>query len=360
MHIDSEKGFRGGQQQAVYIYEALIEREIPGSFFCKKGSKLEEYFKARKIHFNTLPLLGEFDIISAYKIAKFAQKNKQRILHLHSAHALALGILSKLFCRKLKLIAVRRVDFSINKNYFSKLKYSNNLIDQIIAISENIKSVLTADGLQRDRIKVIRSGVDIYKFTNCSKNKQLLRDYDLSNDSFIVGTVAAMADHKDYPNLLRAAEVVIKKCPNVYFISAGEGREEKKVKELAKRLRLGNRFIFLGHRNDIGPILKSMDIFVLSSKKEGLGTSTIDAMAVGLPVIGTDAGGIPEVIQNGFNGTIVPKQDHQKLASAIIDLVLDEKKRKQFGLNSLQRVKIFSRETMIDEYLRLYSHLEKL
>jgi glycosyltransferase involved in cell wall biosynthesis len=357
LHIDSERGWRGGQQQAVYLFKQLLKDGYKTHFLCKKGSELEKRFTDQNLPHHTDSLIGEIDIFSAYRTAKFCKKNGFRIVHLHSGHALAIGILAKLFYRDLILIGARRVDFSVNKNFISHYKYTNRYVDKIVAISENIKRVLVNDGVSESNIEVIRSGVDIHKFDHIGSDLQLKKEFQLDNDSLIVGTVAALVGHKDYPNLLRAAKIVLDKDPKIVFIAAGDGKNREEIHKLKEELDLGDRFKFLGYREDIGELLKIMDIFVLGSKKEGLGTSTLDAMSVGLPVIGTDAGGIPEVIDHGYNGLIVPKQNHHQLSKGIIDLVDDPDKRKQFGENSLKRVKGFSFEEMVKQNKQLYKKL---
>lgn len=356
LHIDSERGWRGGQQQAVYLYENLLDKGLKTCFVCRNNSKLETYFKKKKLPFLSLPLANEFYIFSAFKIASFCKKNKYNILQLHSAHALAIGLIAKLFFRDLITIGVRRVDFSIKKNVFSQLKYRTHFLNQLVAISEKIKNVLINDGLACEKISVIRSGININKF-NKSKQENLKRELSIPSDYLVVGTVAALVGHKDYPNLLKAAKIVTERFDKVVFLAAGSGKNEAEIKELHKNLGLKNKFLFLGYRTDIGNILKNLDIFVLASKEEGLGTSTLDAMSVGLPIIGTDAGGIPEVIADNENGYIVPKRNPKKLAEAIINLLNDEQKRNVFSKNSLKIVREFDIQKNIDQNINLYKRL---
>lgn len=356
LHVDSERGWRGGQQQAVYLYENLLDKGLKSCFVCRNDSKLETYFKSKNLPFLSLPLANELDILSAYKIAKFCKKNKYNILHLHSAHALTIGLIAKLFFRDLITIGVRRVDFSIKKNVLSQLKYKTPFLNQLVAISEKIKNVLIDDGLACEKISVIRSGININKFDS-SRKENLKEELNIPSDYLVIGTVAALVGHKDYPNLLKAAKIVAQKIDKVVFLAAGSGKNEAEIKNLHKILELKNKFLFLGYRTDIGNILKNLDIFVIASKEEGLGTSTLDAMSVGLPVIGTNAGGIPEVIANEENGYIVPKQNPEELAEAIINLLNDENKRNLFSKNSLKIVRKFDIQKNIEQNINLYKRL---
>ncbi len=145
------------------------------------------------------------------KIAQFCKINKMAILQAHSAHALSIGLLVKLFIPSLILIGVRRVDFSIGKNKLSKLKYNTKLVNSIICISDFIKSVLIKDGVDINKLVTIRSGVDINKFKSVIPSESFRKNLGVNENELLIGTVAAFAGHKDYPNLLRAFAIVIEK-----------------------------------------------------------------------------------------------------------------------------------------------------
>jgi glycosyltransferase involved in cell wall biosynthesis len=358
LHIDTESYWRGGQQQAIYLYQGLLAKNIKTNFICTPNSQLEQYLKAKMLNYLTLPLRNELDFPSAFRIARFAKNNAYSILHLHTAHAVMLGIWAKLIYPKLKLVVARRVDFSIHKNILSKFKYSNSYIDRIVAISNNIKNVLINDGIEPTKISTIRSGVDIHKFDSITPEDDYKeRILKIPNDAFIVGTVAALTGHKDYPTLLKTAKIVLDKSKNIHFIAAGDGKDKEKIHGFAKELNILNRFHFLGQRDDVGKLLKSMDIFVLASKKEGLGTSVLDAMTVGLPIIGTKAGGIPEMISHGHNGLLVEKQNPSEFALAISKLIEDETLRTKLSENALKTVRQFSVNETVKQNVQLYYEL---
>lgn len=355
LHIDTGKGFRGGQQQAFYLHKILIERGYNSLFICKSGSKLESRLKAENLPYATLPLMGEFDVYSSYKVAKIAKNRQYSIICLHCSHSLTTGVLAKgLFNKKLKLIGIRRVDFHIRK----KLKYNTPILDKIVAISEKIKSVLLSDGIDENKIDVIRSGIDTHKFDN-AQELTLRNELNLTNNDLIITTVAALTGHKDYPTLLKCAEIVLNKYKNVHFISAGDGKNSDEIKELASGLNLNNRFHFLGYRNDVGNILKSSDIFVLSSKEEGLGTSLLDAMSVSLPIVATNAGGIPEIVKNELNGLLVEKKSPEKLADGLSRLIEDKNLREKFGRQAKDYVENHSILKTVDSYEKLFEELSK-
>jgi len=357
LHIDSEKGWRGGQQQAAYLFERMSAMGFTSAMASKPGSAMESYCMDNDLPFYSIPMHGELDFSAGYRIAGICRKHGFNVLHLHSAHALATGLWAKMFFKKLHLIAVRRVDFHIKKNWFSRYKYTTSAIDRIVCISNGIKDVLCFDGIDEERLVVIHSGVDIEKFDKVTVSENFRKTIGIPEGHLVVGTVAALAGHKDYPNLLHAAKIIIEKHDNVTFCAVGDGPDEDAVHALASELGLGDRFIFTGFRKDVGSFLKIFDVFVLASYLEGLGTSILDAQAQRLPVVACRTGGVPEIVFDGENGYLVPPRDSDALARAIADLVEHPEKRRAFGERGYETVQNFSINKTVHKNIELYNQL---
>lgn len=357
LHIDSEKSWRGGQQQAAYLNQSLVEKGIFTNFICQPSSKLYKYFCNNGLPSVPLRMRGELDVKAAYKIAGICRKNGYNILHLHSAHSMAIGLLAKLFHRQLKLIGMKRVDFRISKNFLSRVKYSSGWMDKIVCISEAIRNVLIEDGIPKAKLMTIHSGIDINKFSENKKSTSIREEFNIPAKNILIGTIAAVVGHKDYPNLLKAAEKVITKYEDVTFLAVGEGKDMDQTKALSAGMNLKDKFIFTGYRSDVGKFLKSFDIFVLASKMEGMGTSLLDAQAVGLPIVATKTGGIPEIIEDGLNGLLVEPQNPDALADSMSRLIEDTELRESLNKGALQHVKQFSISHNVEKYLELYNEL---
>ena len=357
IHIDTEKTWRGGQQQAVYLFEGMLERGYETLMLCPPGSALEDYCRTKNLPFNPLHFAHELDYRSGIDTAKIAGSYSASILQLHSGHSVSCGLWAKLFKRKLKLVATRRVDFSIKKNPLSALKYNTRLLDHIVCISDKIKQVLIADGISEKKLSVIRSGVNIHRFDAVQPPYDFRLKWHIPEDNALVGTVAAFAGHKDYPNFLNAISIICQKRPGIRFMAVGDGELKQQMEQLAKELNISERLIFTGFQSNVGDFLKAFDIFVLPSKKEGLGTSVLDAMSAGLPIVATKAGGIPEMITDRVNGLLVNSGDSDSLADAILYLLDNSEIAKELGANALQTVKEFDINNTVDAYLRLYEEL---
>ena len=357
LHVDTEHGWRGGQQQAYYLHQGLCNLGVTSGFVCRKSSEMESRLKRDGLPVKAIPFLGEGDLIAAYRLAAYARRNAYNILHLHSSHALGWGILARLFAPKLKLVAARRVDFAVSDNILSRFKYMGKATNAVVAISENIRNVLLNDGLAPQKIHLIHSGVDIQRFRDDTVAPDFREHWQIPSDSVLIGTIAAFVYHKDHPNFVHAAAIALNSNPKLHFIAVGSGVRLTAMQELAQELGIADKLCFTGMQKQVGSFLKALDIFVLASKKEGLGTSVLDAMSVGLPIIGTRAGGIPEMIEDGISGLLVEKRNPEALAKAMLLLADDPDLRKRLGEGALSRVQHFSKEQMTRKNLELYKKL---
>lgn len=357
LHIDDAHEWRGGQQQAFYLIAEMHKRGYSTKMICQPGSAMAKKCHETTIPFQCIRMHNELDIFAAFKIARHCKRHGYSIIHAHSAHALSMGIFAKLFHRQLKLVASRRVDFSVRKSAFSVWKYNNRFVDQIICISEKIKRILLDDGIPAEKLIKIYSGVELDKYQHLKPDNSFRSRWNIPENHFLVGTVAAIVGHKDYPTLLNAASRVIEKNKNVTFLAVGSGKDEIKIKQLAQDLKLKERFVFTGYQPEVGSFLREFDLFVASSRKEGLGTSVLDALALGIPVVGTQAGGIPESVQDNINGLLVPKQNSEALAKAILTLTAQPELLRKFAENAPKSVEKFAISNTVDQTLHIYSQL---
>lgn len=359
LHVDTERTWRGGQQQVAYLAEGLHRRGVPTAVACPPRSSLARHCSRAGIQCVPVPMCGELDVIAGARIAQICRRRRFGIVHLHSGHAVTLGIWAKALVPSLRLVVTRRVDFPIGRNVFSRMKYSTRLLDRIVCISEAIRDLLIADGISPERLVVIPSGVDLDRFARVMPSLDLRHALGIPGDHVVVGTVAAMAGHKDYPTLLEAAAEVVHAENHVTFCAVGDGPMRSEIEARARRLGLGRRFVFCGFQDDVGAYLRLFDVFVLASRTEGLGSSLLDALAVGLPVVATRAGGIPEIVSDGINGLLVPPSDPAALARAILTVIRDRDLRERLRANARSSVERFDIAHTVASYVQLYAELSE-
>jgi glycosyltransferase involved in cell wall biosynthesis len=154
----------------------------------------------------------------------------------------------------------------------------------------------------------------------------------------LVGNVAALVPHKGQRHLIEAAHLVVQQVPDARFVILGEGELREQLERQVKDHHLEKHVLLPGFRTDVLGCMKGFDLFVLSSVTEGLGTSLLDAMACGKPIVATTAGGIPEVVADGETGLLVAPRDHTALAAAIVRLLNDDALRAAMGKAGRDRV----------------------
>lgn len=220
----------------------------------------------------------------------------------------------------------------------------------VIVSSQALASACLDAGVRRSIIEVIYNPVDIslYRMGNVG-DTELRCNLGLTDDAFLVGIMGQIQPIKGHGELVDAAANVIAAIPRVHFVVVGDTFTDEQeiykaqlMKSIAD-LGLSERFSFLGFRTDIPNILHSLDVLVVPSWTEPFGRVVVEGLAAGCPVIGTNAGGIPEIIQDGVSGLLIPPHDPESLAAAIVTLAQDEVLRRQIrqgGLHSAQRFNI--------------------
>ncbi|MCR4319052.1 MAG: glycosyltransferase family 4 protein [Candidatus Brocadiaceae bacterium] len=352
LHIDTERTWRGGEQQLLYLVKGLKEREHTSSVICQPGSSLEDAVKKAEIDAIPIKMRSEIDILAAWKIGRFLRRGKYDILHAHTSHAHSIGLLARFF-GKVKAMAVsRRVDFPIR----SRFKY-NSFAVHYIAVSEAIKRVMAEGGISPQKIDVVRSCIDLDRLDNAVIS-DVRAEFGIGKDIIIIGNIAHMADHKGQIYLIRAANIIKNKYQNIKFIIVGDGELRSRLELEAHKLGLNDILIFTGFRKDVISILASFDIFAFPSHLEGLGTSLLDAMAMRQPIVSTTAGGIPEAVKNGINGILVPPKDPESFAKALIYLIERPELRSMYGNIGRKLVEgKFTTDKMIEGTLNVYKKL---
>lgn len=208
--------------------------------------------------------------------------------------------------------------------------------DAHLAVSEEARSSLPRWLRPSTRVVVHAVAVDDLLPLRRERN-DVRTELGVGPDDVVVLTVANLRPVKDYPTLLAAARTVLEREPNVRFFAVGGGRLEDDVHALQRTLGLGYRFQLLGSRSDATRLMAGADLFVLASREEGYPVALMEAMALGLPVVATDVGGIPEAVRHGLEGFVVPAGRPEPLADAICDLAEDAELRGRLATASASR-----------------------
>jgi glycosyltransferase involved in cell wall biosynthesis len=217
--------------------------------------------------------------------------------------------------------------------------------------------LISEDGFTPEKLRVIHNGVDTEKFERTQRDRARLFP-DVGNETLVVLVGNMLSDVKGHPWLIAAAPAIVREFPEVRFVLAGDGELRPQFEAQVAKLGLESRFMFLGRRNDIPEILASCDIAVLPSRAEGLPNAVLEYMSSGLPTIASRVGGNVELVQDGVTGWLVPAENIDALANALLQLLRDPERARQIGKNGQRfAVENFSFERLIREVDKLYTEL---
>ena len=342
LHLSTPTGWRGGEQQVAHLINGLsgeVEKQFLMTPYQSELKKRMEY----TVTCICYQRKGSINFSPARLIKKTCEEHKIDIIHAHDSHAHTAAFLAAvLFGNKTDIVLSRRVDFKISGNLFSNWKYNHPKIKSIIAVSEAIKNILLPVIREKEKIKVVYDGIDLSRYDVTVNKQELKAQCNLPSDKRLIGNLSALADHKDYPTFIRTANELLKRHSNIHFVVAGDGPLREEIINSVKAMELEQHITFLGFRKDVPPILKSLDVFLMTSKTEGLGSVLLEAFACGIPVVSTNAGGIPEIVKHHQTGLIASVGDEQELANQVDQLLSNAQLRNSLVNNATQFVKHFS------------------
>ena len=358
LHISTAQSWRGGEQQLAYLYEEINKQAVRQTIVCAKNSELEKHCIETKKEFISIQKKGSFDLAFAAQLKKISSEDA--ILHVHDSHAHTAAVLSSiLFRNKAPIIVSRRVDFKIGDNFLSSFKYNYSGVKKIICVSDAIKKIISPEIKDQTKLVTIHDGVDLNKFNVDKKITRKLRtEFNIhDNNYYLIGNVAALAPHKDYYTFIDTASIIIQKNIKAKFLMIGEGPERKKLEDYIKQKNMSDHIIMTGFRTDIKEILPELDIFLITSETEGLGSSILDAMLCKVPIVATSAGGIPEIVKHNETGLLAPTKNAKMLAENIVMLISNVELKNNLVVNASNEVKKFSKEIMAAETLGVYKEI---
>ncbi len=352
----------GGAEILTYDIARHLPRDkyIP-SVCCidQKGGLTKKYQKEMIPVFHREKTPG-FDVKLIFWLRKLIVENMVDIVHAHQYSPMFYCALATLGLPSLKLIYTEH-----GRCYPDPKKWKRRLanpwltkkFDHLISISESTRlSMVEIDNMNREAISVIRNGVffdeEAHDFDKTAKKAAL----GIPENTFIVGTACRLEIVKNIFMMVRALKLAAEKVSNICLVIAGKGSQEEELKKFCADLGVLDKVFFIGLRNDLPEIYPLMDVFVMTSFTEGISLTLLEAMNFELPVIATNTGGNPEVIDNGKSGFLVELNDDYGMANLLLKLKSAPDLRRQLGFQGKKiATEKFAFDKMMCQYLQLYS-----
>ena len=225
-------------------------------------------------------------------------------------------------------VAKRNIDAFETPRQVRVQRWVHRNASHVTAVSEKVAETVVAMGVPRARITVIPNGVDLSRFAHAGGDRASL---GAANGELVIGSVGCLAARKDYGTLLEALATLERSGRRFHAALVGDGPEREALEQRARELGVSARTTFLGERADVERLLPAMDVFVLSSREEGIPNALLEAMAAGRPSVATAVGGTPEVLEDGVTGWLVPPADPAALAAALEQTLADPDEARRRG-----------------------------
>ncbi|MGH7874869.1 MAG: glycosyltransferase family 4 protein [Candidatus Binatia bacterium] len=351
LHVDPEMNWGGGEAQVVGLLSYLAANGHHCDLLAHPAGPL--FASCQSLDIQRIPFVirNDLDLREVPRLRQRIDREKYDIVHFHTkrAHALSLWLRRGKACPK--FIVTRRMDYPEKRNWYTRCLY-NRRVDGVVAISQIIADLLIDAGVERNKVRVVHSGVDASVFA--IKSSPTVR----GDGTTVLGCLAVLEERKGQRVLLDAAAILKQRGVNVICRIGGAGSLKTELEHLAASKGLQEGVEFLGFVADSPAFLAGVDIFVVPSLYEGLGVAALEAMAAGKPVIASRVGGLAESIIDGQTGVLIEALNPIALADAIQKLVQDPMLAAEMGRKGrIRALQDFSLEQMARKNEAFYYEL---
>jgi glycosyltransferase involved in cell wall biosynthesis len=351
VHLESGDKLGGGAEQVRYLLAGLAARGVDNVLVCRPGSALAT--AARGCEIIELPMHGDADLAQLRRLRRVFARVAPDLVHVHSRRGADLfgGWAARLAGRP--AVLTRRVE---DREPDAWLRLKCRPYRAVIAISRAIERRLTEDiGLDAARVYRVPSGVDTERYHPGPCRAGLLEQLALPPEALVVGVVAQLIPRKGHAALLAALARLKDTHPLLRVVCFGRGPLAQPLRDISAELGLDPYVRWAGHREDLPALVPGLDLLVHPAVREGLGVALLEALSAGVPVIASAVGGIPDIIEHGVQGQLVPAGDVNALAAAIAALADDPQARRRMGRAGRARVEAqFSAAGMASAHLPVY------
>ena len=297
-----------------------------------------------------------------WRLARFLRARRPDIVHTHLIHGDLYGTLAARLAGVSAAVSTKHNDNAFRQRSF--YAWLNRALarrqDRIITISHHLKRFcIEVEGLPEEKIVPIHYGLDSHAFLQADGGGDDLRaTFGISPDVPLIGVVGRLTEQKGHRYLLEAFSQVIASLPSAHLLVAGDGKLRSALERQVARLRLMHHVTFAGWRQDVAQVMSTMDVLAMPSLWEGFGLVLLEAMAASRPIVASRVSAIPEIVAHGETGLLVPPQDVESLARALLALLSEPSRAHEMGQRGRRRLKEhFSVARMVEQTQAVYESL---
>ena len=352
-HVNSDMGFSGGEVQVFLTVEGLRALGHRPVLYCQPGSWSARQAAQRDLEWVPVRMRNDLDLAAIISLARGFRRRGAHLVHLHSGRANWLGGIAA-WAERLPAITTRRMDRRVKRNWRTRLIYER-FTKCAVAISPAVSACLIDAGVRPERVRLIYDAVDATRLQPSVGREPTRAALGAGPDDRVLLTLAALIHRKGLDVLLDALAQLRAAGLRPLLWIAGDGPERAALGTQAERLGLREQVRFLAARSDAADLLAACDLFVLPSRREGLGVAALEAMAAGRAVVCSAVGGLQHAVVDGRTGLLFPPGDAHALSRTLARLLQNDDLRTRLGQAGPARIgEGFLAEQMVDAYQQLY------
>ena len=343
LHLSHAMVWGGNEQQLIDLIPELENLNTDNIIFCFEESAMNKYCLKNNIKQISIPKKSTYSVSLAIKLNKIIEDYSIDIIHMHTSNSVGSFLLFQLIFNKKIGSVFSKKGISYSSSFLSKIKYNFKRIDQFICVSkavqENFSNVLSTQN--RLKLNLVYDGINLNRL-NSKSSCIIKKELKLDDKAFIIGSIANHSKAKDLNTLIKAIYELTNnlKEKNIFCFQIGEHSSlTKNYNTDIEKLNLKKYIKLVGHKKNASSYLSQFNCLCFSSVREGLPLTILEGFYAKIPIVSTKAGGIPEVISDGENGSLVDLHDYKMLAQKIKKLIYSKELRKKFIKNGEKTLK---------------------
>ena len=350
----------GGMEFGVLkLVNGLDPRRFDSAICSTRGARALAPLLAPQVAFFELRRREGNDPRLVWDLYRLFRRERPHIVHTHAWGTLLEGLIAARLARVPIVVHGEHGTLQLRRQQRVCQRYGWSRVDRVLSVSTRLAERMSREiGFPLDRVQTIRNGVELSRFAGLMGRADARLALGLPVEAPVVGAVGRLVPVKDHVGLVEAAALLGRDGLRPVVVIAGDGPLRADIETRAAALGVGSQVRLLGHRQDIDTVFAALDIFVLSSRSEGLSNTILEAMAAGVPVVATRVGGADEMVVEGTTGLLVPAASPEELATALRRLLLDPALRTTMGHAGRARVEqAFDLAETVRRYEALYTDL---
>lgn len=342
LHLRSCRGVGGGPEKTILFSakEANTEAVRLHIVYLKShdDAEFDLDVRAKKLgvtNFTTIEERSKFDIGAIRQLLKLLRDKEIDLISCHCYKSDLYALILSRF-HKMKLITTAHGPLASLRHFWSaqnwRVRYLYDQLDlrllryfdRVLVVADSMRKTIAGYGVGKDKLMYVKNAIDSEYFrARKGRLAELRRRFDLPVGAKVIGAVGRLNAEKDYPTFFHAAKILLGERDDLYFTVAGKGPLEAALKSQVEEMGLANRVRLLGHFHDTRDVYDLLDVYVLSSTREGLPNTILEAMAMEVPIVATDVDGVCEAVTNNRDALLAPPRNPKALAAAINRVLID-------------------------------------